>query len=133
MSGVPLGVEAAHGELRRLTGSIAAHGARVTEAGPSITDEDDVKMLGYITVSIESLRELTGTGTPNDLLSRPHRHAIRNCLNAIKGGAQLLVEGAPDNGLEPNGPAARAAEAMAEDSDAILACLDAVRVETGSE
>lgn len=133
MSDIPTTLEAAHGELRRLAGSIAAHGARVTAAGPSITDQEDVKMLGYITVSIASLRDLTDAGTPADLLSRPHRHAIRNCLNAIKGGAQLLVEGVPDNGLEPDGPASRAAEAMVEDSDAILACLDAVRVGSGTE
>ncbi|EWY37874.1 hypothetical protein N825_15850 [Skermanella stibiiresistens SB22] len=132
MSGAgQISLEASHRELRRLTGSIDTHSAGVIAAKDGITDEDDLKMVGYISVSIASLRDLTGTGAPADLLSRPHRHAIRNCLNAIKGGAQLLIEGAPDNGLDPEGSAIVSAEAMVADSDAILACLDAVKI--GSE
>jgi hypothetical protein len=121
------GVDAAHRELSRLSACIAVSGVGVLAASDQITDLEDLKMLEWISASIGSLQDLAGQGDAALLQDRPHRHAIRNCLNAIKGGALLLMEGAPDNGLDPSGNAAREAEAMVSHSDAILACLDDVR------
>jgi hypothetical protein len=121
------GVDAAHRELRRLSACIAVSSVGVLAASDQITDLEDLKMLEWISASIASLQDLAGQGDAALLQDRPHRHAIRNCLNAIKGGALLLMEGAPDNGLDPSGNAAREAEAMVSHSDAILACLDDVR------
>jgi hypothetical protein len=125
------GVHAAHRELNRLAASVAESSVGVLAASDQITDQDDLKMLEWISASIVSLQDLAGQGDAALLRDRPHRHAIRNCLNAIKGGALLLIEGAPDNGLDPSGAAAREAEAMVTHSDAILACLDEVRQGVG--
>jgi hypothetical protein len=125
------GVNAAHRELNRLASCIAKSGTGVLAASGQITDQDDLKMLEWISASIASLQDLAGQGDATLLRDRPHRHAIRNCLNAIKGGALLLIEGAPDNGLDPSGAAARDADALATHSDAILACLDEVRQVVG--
>ena len=125
------GVDAAHQELNRLAACIAESSVGVLAASDQITDQDDLKMLEWISASIVSLQDLAGQGDAALLRDRPHRHAIRNCLNAIKGGALLLIEGAPDNGLDPSGAAARDADALATHSDAILACLDEVRQVVG--
>jgi hypothetical protein len=124
-------VASAHQELNRLAACMAESSATVLTASGQITDDEDLKMLEWISASIVALQDLTGQGNATLLHDRPHRHAIRNCLNAIKGGALLLVEGAPDNGLDPSGPAARAAEEMVVRSDAILACLDEVKQGVG--
>jgi hypothetical protein len=124
-------VASAHRELNRLAACMAESSATVLTASGQITDDEDLKMLEWISASIVALQDLTGQGDATLLRDRPHRHAIRNCLNAIKGGALLLVEGAPDNGLDPSGPAARAAEEMVAHSDAILACLDEVKQGAG--
>jgi hypothetical protein len=124
-------IDAAHRELNRLAACIADSGVGVLAASDQITDLEDLKMLEWISASIASLQDLAGQGDAALLRDRPHRHAIRNCLNAIKGGALLLVEGAPDNGLDPSGDAAREAEAMVSHSDSILACLDDVRQGVG--
>ena len=120
-------VAAAHRELNRLAACIAESSVGVLAASDQITDQEDLKMLEWISVSIVSLQDLAGQGDAALLQDRPHRHAIRNCLNAIKGGVLLLIESAPDNGLDPSGYALREAEAMVMHSDAILACLDEVR------
>ena len=125
------GVDTAYRELNRLAASVAERSVGVLAASDQITDQDDLKMLEWISASIILLRDLAGQGNAALLQDRPHRHAIRNCLNAIKGGALLLIEGAPDNGLDPSGAAAREAEAMVTHSDAILACLDEVRQGVG--
>jgi hypothetical protein len=125
------GVYSAHRELNRLAACIEESSVGVLAASDQITDQDDLKMLEWISASIVSLRDLAGHGDAALLQDRPHRHAIRNCLNAIKGGALLLIEGAPDNGLDPSGNAAGKAEAMVSHSDAILACLDEVRQGVG--
>ena len=124
-------VDAAHRELNRLAIHMAASSLGVLAARDQITDDDDLKMLEWISASIVSLQDLAGQGDAGLLRDRPHRHAIRNCLNAIKGGALLLMEGAPANGLDPSGDVARDAEAMVSYSDAILACLDEVRQVVG--
>ena len=124
-------VDVAHRELNRLAASVAESSVGVLAASDQITDQDDLKMLEWISASIAALQDLTGQSDAALLRDRPHRHAIRNCLNAIKGGALLLTEGAPDNGLDPSGPAAHAAEAMVVHSDAILACLDEVKQGVG--
>jgi len=124
-------IDAAHRELNRLAACIAESSVGVLAASDQITDQDDLKMLEWISASIASLQDLAGQGDAALLRDRPHRHAIRNCLNAIKGGALLLIEGAPDNGLDPSGDAAREAEAMVSHSDAILTCLDDVRQGVG--
>ena len=129
MSGA--GVDVAHRELNRLAACIAQSGVGVLAASDQITDQEDLKMLEWISASIVSLQDLAGQGDSALLRDRPHRHAIRNCLNAIKGGALLLIEGAPDNGLDPSGAAAHEAEAMVFHSDAVLACLDEVRQGAG--
>ena len=126
-------VAAAHQELNRLAACMAESSVTVLTASGQITDDEDLKMLEWISASIVALQDLTGQGDATLLRDRPHRHAIRNCLNAIKGGALLLVEGAPDNGLDPSGPAARAAEEMVAHSDAILACLDEVKQGVGRD
>ena len=124
-------VAAAHRELIRLAACMAESSAIVLTSAGQITDDEDLKMLEWISTSIAALQELMGQGDATLLRDRPHRHAIRNFLNAIKGGALLLIEGAPDNGLYAAGPAARAAEEMAAHSDAILACLDEVKQGVG--
>ncbi|GEO40477.1 hypothetical protein SAE02_46250 [Skermanella aerolata] len=124
-------VAAAHRELIRLAACMAESSAIVLTSAGQITDDEDLKMLEWISTSIAALQELTGQGDATLLQDRPHRHAIRNFLNAIKGGALLLTEGAPDNGLDAAGPAARAAEEMVAHSDAILACLDEVKQGAG--
>jgi hypothetical protein len=124
-------IDAAHRELNRLAACIAESSVGVLAASDQITDQDDLKMLEWISASIASLQDLAGQGDAALLRDRPHRHAIRNCLNAIKGGALLLIEGAPDNGLDPSGAAAHEAEAMVCHSDAVLACLDEVRQGVG--
>jgi hypothetical protein len=124
-------VDVAHRELNRLAACIAESGIGVLAASDQITDQDDLKMLEWISASIVSLQDMAGQGDAALLQDRPHRHAIRNCLNAIKGGALLLLEGAPDNGLDPTGAAAGEADAMVTHSDAILACLDEVRQGVG--
>ena len=120
-------VNAAHQELNRLAACMAESGIGVLAASDQITDQDDLKMLEWISVSIASLQDLSAQGNAASLRERPHRHAIRNCLNAIKGSALLLIEGTPGNGLDSSGAAAREAEALVTHSDAILACLDEVR------
>jgi hypothetical protein len=124
-------VAAAHRELIRLAACMAESSTIVLAASDQITDDEDLKMLEWISASIAALQDLTRQGDAALLHDRPHRHAIRNCLNAIKGGALLLTEGAPDNGLDPSGPAAHAAEEMVAHSDAILACLDEVKQGVG--
>jgi hypothetical protein len=126
-----IGVAAAHQELNRLAACIAESSVGILAASDQITDPEDLKMLEWISASIVSLRDLAGQWDAALLRDRPHRHAIRNCLNAIKGGALLLLEGAPDNGLDPTGAAAREAEAIVCHSDAVLACLDEVRQVVG--
>ena len=121
----------AHRELNRLAACIAESSVGVLAASDQITDPEDLKMLEWISASITSLQDLARQGDAALLQDRPHRHAIRNCLNAIKGGALLLMEGAPANGLDPSGDVARDAEAMVSYSDAILACLDEVRQGVG--
>jgi hypothetical protein len=124
-------IAAAHRELIRLAACMAESSTIVLAASDQITDDEDLKMLEWISASIAALQDLTGQGDAALLHDRPHRHAIRNCLNAIKGGALLLTEGAPGNGLDPSGPAAHAAEEMVAHSDAILACLDEVKQGVG--
>jgi len=124
-------IDAAHRELNRLAACMTESAAGVLSASGQITDYEDVKVLEWISASIVSLQDLAGQDNAALLRDRPHRHAIRNCLNAIKGGALLLIEGAPGNGLNPLGTAARNAEAMVTHSDAILACLDEVRQVAG--
>jgi len=120
-------IDAAHRELNRLAACMAASSVGVLAVRDRITDEDDVKMLEWISLSVVSLQDLTARSDAASLLDRPHRHAIRNCLNAIKGSALMLVEGAPGNGLDLSGAGVREADALVTHSDAILACLDEVR------
>jgi hypothetical protein len=124
-------IDAAHRELNRLATRMAASGVGVLAARDQITDQDDLKMLEWISVSITSLQDLAAQSDAALLLDRPHRHAIRNCLNAIKGSALLLIEGAPGNGIDPSGDAAREAEALVTHCDEILSCLDEVRQGVG--
>jgi hypothetical protein len=125
MTGVD--VEVAFLELNRLAACIAASSLGVLAARSQISDEDDLRMLEWISLSVASLQDLAEQGGAASLRDRPHRHAIRNCLNAIKGSALLLVEGAPGNGLDPSGAATRDADALVTHSDAIITCLDEVK------
>jgi len=111
-----------------LAGTIAAGVPGLTQARDQITDPDDLAMLDWIASSSVSLQDLTGQVRAAGCLTRSQRHALRNCLNAVKGGSQLIVEGAPDNGLDPSGTAVGCAENLIAQADGFLTCLDTVPV-----